>query len=140
MTKHRIWLPLAGIAASLWILGGTPVIAVEPAQALGVGKVGLVTLTEESRVGQLNLTPGAYFIQHRAAGNDHFLNFLQLTEEPPFGVKGGPSNAHPGEVKSRLEPLNRKVRETHVTFQAENGVRRITRIEIAGENVAYVIL
>jgi hypothetical protein len=43
-----------------------------------------------------------------------------------------------GEVECKLEPLNAKVKRTQVVFAEEHGAKRITRIEIRGENVAHL--
>jgi len=42
------------------------------------------------------------------------------------------------EIKCKMEPLNQKATQTTVSFSEEGGARRVTRIEIAGENVAHV--
>lgn len=49
------------------------------------------------------------------------------------------SKAHSGEVKCRLEPMSAMASQTAVTVSTQGGVRRITRIEIQGENVANVL-
>lgn len=48
----------------------------------------------------------------------------------------GPTTSQ--EIKCKIEPLNQKVQQTAVTISTEGGVRRVTRIEVAGENVAHV--
>jgi hypothetical protein len=103
-------------------------------QVIKVGKKGEIMFSAETQVGDLTLKPGHYQMQHRVAGSDHMIHFTELK-----GMHNGPTGeAHPGEVKCRLEPMSARAKETAVSVNAEGGVRRITRIEIEGENVAHV--
>ena len=42
------------------------------------------------------------------------------------------------EIKCTVEPLSQKVKQTAVYIDNASGTRRVTRIEVAGENVAHV--
>lgn len=109
-------------------------------QALKVGKKGEITFSEETRAGDVTLKPGRYTIQHRVEGEDHFIHFTQVTERVPgYAIGGGVPVAHPGEVKCRLEPLQTKAPRTTVYTNTDGGVRRITKIIVAGENVAHLL-
>jgi hypothetical protein len=114
--------------------------AAQHEHTLKVGKKGEVTFDKETRVGDLTLKPGRYFFQHRVEGEDHFVHFTQVTEEHPYGGAGGGGVpiAHPGEVKCKVEPLSKKVEATTPELVTEGGVNRVTRVEVAGENVAHV--
>lgn len=76
------------------------------------------------------LRPGRYTFQHRVEGEGHFVHFTEL---------GGTAKAHPGEVSCRLEPLGAKAKRTAVYTSTEGGITRITKIVVAGENVAHLL-
>ena len=97
-------------------------------QQLKVGKTGEITFSQETKIGDVVLPPGDYRFAHRTSGDDHFVRFTQ--------VKGKAREF--GEIKCQIEPLQEKVSHTAVTTTNEGGMRRITRIEVAGENVAHV--
>ena len=105
-------------------------------QIVKVGKNVEVTLAKETRVGDVTLKPGRYKLQHRVDGEDHFVHFTEWTATT-YGGSGTPKT-HPGEVKCRLEPLKEKVKQTAVFMVAEDGVQRISKVLVAGENVAHV--
>jgi hypothetical protein len=126
------------VAATVVLI--TTVAAAADQKVIKVGKKGEVMLSQETQVGDLTLKPGHYQMQHRVDGEDHMIHFTELK-----GIHRNPSyesaptgTVHPGEVKCRLEPMNAKASQTAVTMSTEGGTRRITRIEIAGENVAHV--
>jgi hypothetical protein len=97
-------------------------------QQLKIGKKGEVTFSQPTKVGEVLLPAGSYRFLHRVSGNDHFVQFTQ-------------TNSRSGdfsEVKCRIELLPKKVSQTATYITTEDGVRRITRIEVAGENVAHI--
>ena len=97
-------------------------------QQIKVGKTGDMRFDEETRVGDLVLPPGEYRFVHRVAGEDHFVQFVRAGKSTQLGG-----------VKCQLEPLAKKASRTAVFATEEGGgARRITRIEVAGENVAHV--
>lgn len=109
-------------------------------QALKVGKTGEVDFATETKVGNLTLKPGKYQFQHRVEGSDHFVHFTQVTKVNPSNqIGGGVPKAHPGEVKCKMEPLNKKLTRTTIYSQKENGFSRVTRMEVRGENVAHLL-
>ncbi|MEW5976325.1 MAG: hypothetical protein AB1898_11035 [Acidobacteriota bacterium] len=109
-------------------------------QALKLGKTGAIEFTDETRVGSLTLKPGKYQFQHRVEGSDHFVHFTQVTKPlPSSGSGGGVPKAHPGEVKCKVEPLNKKISQTTVYSKKEDGFRRVTRLEVRGENAAHLL-
>ncbi len=74
-----------------------------------------------------------------AEGADHFVHFTELTKDLPYRPgSGGTPKAHPGEAKCKLEPLGKKATQTKVYSTKEDGTYRVTRVEVAGENVAHL--
>jgi len=97
-------------------------------QQLKIGKKGEVTFSQPTKVGEVLLPAGSYRFLHRVAGNDHFVQFTQTNSR----------SRDFGEVRCRIELLPKKVSQTATYITTEDGVRRITRIEVAGENVAHI--
>lgn len=131
------------LVLQLW--GGAVVLAQETAHQMKVGKRDDVTLTSVTKVGNLTLQPGHYILQHRVSHGEHavhFVNFIPYGGEPGHGRTYYPSGpigiSHTGEQECKLEPLMAKVEQTRVYLVDEDGAKRITRIEIKGENVAHV--
>lgn len=116
-----------------------------------VGDKGEVTFTTETRIADITLKPGRYYIDHRVEGTvrprrvvAHYMHFTEMTPEARQRRQGARNAigesavAHPGEIECRLEVLTKTASKTTIVTTEENGVPRITRIEIAGENVAHV--
>lgn len=108
---------------------------------LKVGKRGEITLTKPTKVDGIVLQPDAYVIQHRVSGSEHFVRFVELKQveaQPPADLPYTYTEADKaGEVNCRIEPVE-TVQETTAYVVTENGVPRITKVEIKGENVAHV--
>lgn len=122
----------------LILLAGTLAVAGE-SNSIKVGKKGDIMLSKETKVGELTLKPGHYQIQHRVVGTDHMIHFTELKGmDNPYYQTGPTGAAHPGEIKCRLQPMATKASRTVVYAQDEGGIRRITKVEIKGENVAHV--
>ena len=119
--------------AALPILTSRFAMAQEKEQVIKVGKNGNITLSQETMVGDVKLPAGDYQVKHRVEGSDHMIHFKQL-----YSQRTGAVIAHPGDIKCKLEPLNQKVAQTAVFLNKEDGMMRITRIEIGGENVAHL--
>jgi hypothetical protein len=133
---RRSWLSVI-LVVSVASLMFVNVSAVADQQVIKVGKKGEVMFDQETKIGDLTLKPGHYQIQHRVEGSNHMVHFTEFKGQ--FQSWSGPSGlAHPGEVKCSLEALQAKASQTQVTLNTADGERRITRIEIAGENVAHV--
>ena len=112
-------------------------------QALKVGKKGDVEFRVQTVVGELKLNPGRYQLQHRVDGNAHFVHFTEISKGlPPGHARVGYGRdapiAHPGEVQCRLEPLDKKASKTTIYMVQEGEAGRLTRVLVAGENVAHV--
>lgn len=97
-------------------------------QQLKIGKKGEVSFSQPTKVGEVLLPAGSYRFVHRVTGDDHFVQFTQTS----------PGSRDFGEVKCQIETLSKKASQTAITTRDEDGVPRITRIEVAGENVAHV--
>jgi hypothetical protein len=131
-------MSLLAIVATTLFFAAALTVAAQNEQVLKVGKKGDVSFDAETKVGDLTLKPGRYFVQHRVVGSDHFVHFTEVTKEHPYARSGGGMpKAHPGEVKCRLEPLTAKASETAVYWTKEDGAVRVTKIVIRGENVAH---
>jgi hypothetical protein len=138
MTKNCFVKSTLITAATVLSFMVTAAIAQEHEHAMKVGKTGDITFSEETKVGDLTLKPGRYQFQHRVEGSDHFVNFTEWTKPNKYTLRSGSPKAHVGEVKCRLEPLQKKASETRIYVVQEDGVRRMSKVEIAGENVAHV--
>ena len=110
-----------------------------------------VTFTKETRIGDVTLKLGRYYIDHRVEGTlrprrveAHYIHFTEITPEvnqrrqAARNALKGSAVAHPGDIECALEALTKPASKTTVVTTEENGVPRITRIEIAGENVAHI--
>ncbi len=149
-TNRVLALTSSALAGLLWAAGPTAIAqhqhsqpAPPPPQAsaaapkekeLKVGKRGDVTFSVETIVGDVRLKPGRYQLQHRVEGSDHFVRFTELRSNPNMESA---AQAHPGEVKCRMEPLDKKVSTTRVYLVHEGAAERVQRVLIAGENVAH---
>jgi len=135
------------LAALGYLLLWTVTAAAAPPQkehALKVGKKGEITLTQQTKVGNVVLQPDTYVIQHRVSGGDHFVRFVELKQ-----VEAQPANAETapytyteedkaGELSCRLEPAAGPIRETTAYTVTKNGVAQITKVAIKGEDVFHV--
>lgn len=135
MKNRWVVLALAIVVSGLILIGAAYATAQETShhgmpmgQQLKVGKTGEITFSQETRIGDVVLPPGAYRFAHRASGDDHFVKFME--------TKGKARDF--GEIKCQIEPLTGKVSRTAISMTDEGGTRRITRIEVRGENVAHV--
>jgi hypothetical protein len=131
------------LVLQLW--GGAGVLAQETPHQMKVGKRDDITLTSVTRLGSLTLRPGHYILQHRVSHGEHamhFVKFIPYGGEPGHGRTYYPSGpmgiSHTGEQMCKLEPLTATAEQTRVFFADENGGKRITKIEIKGENVAHI--
>lgn len=132
----RMWSSVAAVIIAVGMVGvatGTE----HKGQALSIGKTGEFTLTAKTKIGGVALKPGKYLVRHRVEGTRHRIHFSWL--------KGASNPAAlvqvvewPVEVACRVEPLEAKASSTALFLNYENGVPRITRIEIRGERVAHV--
>jgi hypothetical protein len=111
------------------VLACAPASVAQDDQVMKIGKKGQVTFATEVKVGEVTLKPGQYTVQCRRDGSDHVMRFT------PARARG---SAETAEVKCGKEILPRKVSAGSVRTHRDGDVVRLTRIEIAGENVAHV--
>lgn len=127
----------AFLILQLWVVG----FAQASTDHTTVGKTDDITLSWMTKVGNLTLHPGHYILEYKSSHGAHAIRFVSFTPYPWSG-RGrnyyGSKRTRLGEVECKLEPLNAKIRKTQVFFADENGVKRISRIEIRGENVAHL--
>lgn len=137
----RLAVVFASVAALLMVTSGF-VMAQEKEQILKIGKKGDIHFSEPTTVGDIVLKPGHYQLQHRVANGEHYIDFTELKHvgqrNEHYASLGVIDAAHPGGAKCKLEALNQKITRTAVFLNREDGTRRITRIEISGENVAHL--
>ena len=128
---------LASIVLQLWVAG----FAQASTSQTKVGKTDDITLSSITKVGTLTLQPGHYILRHKASLGSHAMHFVSFT---PYSGGGkvrtyyGSYRSDVGAVECKVEPLNAKVKKTQAFFAEENGMKRISKIEIKGENVAHL--
>ena len=135
----RSWTLMLALAVGILVTNAVPSAAVKYDHSLIVGKKGETTLTQDTRVGKLTLRPGRYTFQFQTVDKDYFLHVTEVAEQDAYygSDSGGAVKAHLGDVKCRLDPLGKKVQNTAVYVDSGGGIHRITRIELAGGNVAH---
>lgn len=109
-------------------------------QVIKIGKKGDIVFSKETQVGDVTLKAGHYQFQHREADGQHFVKFTELQMpqgKHQSGTLLGAKEA--AEIKCTVEPLSKKVTQTSLIIDTAGGVNRITRIEVAGENVAHIL-
>ena len=125
----------------LWTMASA-VASTQKEQVVKVGKRGEITLTKPTKVDGIVLQPDTYVIQHRTSGGNHFVRFVELKQ-----VEAQPVTELPytyteadkaGEIPCRVDPATEIVKETTAYIVTENGVPRITKVAIKGENVVHV--
>lgn len=107
-------------------------------QTLKVGKTDDVDFSVQTVVGERKFKPGRYQIQHRVEGDAHFVHFTEVSKGLPSGAGAGEPIAHAGEVQCRVELLDKKASKTTVYAVQEGEAKRVTKVLIAGENVAHI--
>jgi hypothetical protein len=148
--KGSTWI---AVVAGLLLAGGALTAAQHEHKTteLAVGQKGDVTFTAETTIAGITLKPGRYYIEHRVEGTvqprrvaGHYIHFTEMTPKEHQKRQAARDAiveyavAHPGEIQCEVQALGKKASKTTVFTTTENGIRRITRIEIAGEDVAHI--
>jgi hypothetical protein len=94
------------------------------------GKKAQIELTKAVQVGDVTLPAGRYVFQHVVSAGQHIAMFVG---------PAGTGKETTTKVKCTNEPLKQKLTQTSVTVENVGGVDKVTRIEIAGEDVAHVL-
>ncbi len=115
------------IACAVALLLASPAFANE--SVMTDGKVGTITLAEDAKVGELALTAGDYRVQHRVDGEKHVMHFSP-TKDLATDLTA--------EVECDMDANRKKWRKTQVWLANEGSGKRVTRIMLKGEKVAYV--
>ncbi len=135
--QERFLIVVILLLVSLGGLSDVSAFAADRKQEVKVGKQGDITFQVETRVGTFTLKPGRYFIRHRVAGDDHFIQFTEVSKRQGRDAGGFPVSP-PVEVKCRLLPTEKKVRGTNIIYaNSDAGVRQIETVLVSGENVAH---
>lgn len=138
-------LLFAGLCSLLLWTVTTTAAPGQNVHALKVGKKGEITLTQETKVGDIVLQPDTYVVQHRVSGGEHFVRFVELkqVEARQTPRRGGnytyTEQDKIGELKCRVEPAPGPIKETTAYMVTQGGVRRITKVAIKGEGVVHVL-
>ena len=115
------------ITASAWAKGG---------ETTRVGKTATISFDRETPVGDVVFQPGDYTVRHRAIGANQFMVFQRTVENPYSGDYEDVGK--PQRVECRMEPLSTKVSDTTAVLEPEGSLEKLTKIEIAGENVEHL--
>ncbi|MBL8168349.1 MAG: hypothetical protein JNJ50_09360 [Acidobacteria bacterium] len=93
-----------------------------------VGKKGEMKLSSPLRVGETLLKPGQYLFKHTMEGDDHVVAFTTTTGNEV------------ARVKCKLEPLDKKAKETAIhTSPGSGGERILTAVQVQGENAKHIL-
>jgi hypothetical protein len=133
---------MIGIALGCLLLSmATAAVASEHDDSLKVGKKGEFTLTRPTEAGGKVLQPGTYVVEHRMAGDSHFVRFTELKQVENSKGEQRFTYTEPSddEVRCNLETPSTTAKETTVTIRTEGGGDRITKVSIKGENVVHEI-
>ena len=80
------------------------------------------------RVGETLLKPGQYLFKHTMEGDDHVVAFTTTTGNEV------------ARVKCKLEPLDKKAKETAIhTSPGSGGERILTAVQVQGENAKHIL-
>ena len=104
---------------------------------LHVGKKGEIKLTKPTKVADKVLKPNTYVVQHRNAGDQHFVRFLELSKVSNDGRFTYTEENNAGEIPCKIEPAAKATRTTVYT-ETEDGVPRITKVAIKGEDAVHI--
>ena len=137
MRSIRFWLPWS-TAIALLLFTAAYSLGQENGPLLKVGKKAQIILHTDAQVGRLTLNPGRYLVEHRMHDSGHFMHFSRLKGSRFSNLGATRSARYLGPVKCDLQPLGAKVRQTAVHTHLENGVYRVTRVEIKGETAAHL--
>ena len=137
--RKRVWVlidfPPYRLALSLlvvWVLTLLGVVKVNGDPAARPGKKGQVTFHSDVRVSDLALKAGQYTVQRRPDDSGWVVRFMERTGPTGLFTR---TTLDRGETRCQVEALPAKARSTTVYLREEGEGLRVTRIEIAGENI-----
>ena len=130
MTRNNRFMLACLTATALFLLFPTMGVAGAKDGSMKVNKTGTVNYKAMHKVGNSTLQPGVYTVAHRVRDSgDHYVHFTPRD-------KSGQQVAEP--VQCELELAGKKVLKTRTNTVTENGVRKILRLRIQGNNAAFV--
>lgn len=138
MRSKGNWLLAFAAVAGMLALAGVSFSATDEEKAQKPSKKVDITIRQPVKVGDLNLEPGRYMIQHFYEEGGHYMHFTELAPESPHATGNVGSRKYVGKAKCTLEPLATKATQTAVYFNEKGGVQRLEKIEVAGESEAHV--
>jgi hypothetical protein len=104
---------------------------------LKAGKEGKFTLSQQAQVAGITLQPGTpYVIQHQVIDGVHYVRFEAGFTGNNETVRLSPTDV--GVIKCTVEPLSQKAQETRIFTEKRSDGLHITRVEVAGEDVALI--
>ena len=115
------------ITSSAWAKGG---------EAIRVGRTATITFDHETLVGNVMFQPGDYAVRHRAVGANQFMVFQRT--ETNYVTSDTEDVGKPQRVECRMEPLSAKVSDSTFSIVPDGKLEKLTKIEIAGENVEHL--
>jgi hypothetical protein len=122
--------------AFMWI-GTLALAGQDTSRILKAGKEGKFTLDEKTQVGDVTLQSGTpYVIQHRVIDGVHYVRFQEAFTGNTETVQLKPTDL--GVMKCTVEPLSKKAGETRIFTEKRSDGLHITKVEVAGEDVAHV--
>ena len=105
---------------------------------LPVNKMGMVRLSEKTRVGAVVLPAGMYHVQHVVEGSDHVIVFKPVTMPAGFKEYQMTEGREVVRVKCHVSPVDRSVNNTKIKLSRNaSGEQVIEEIQIAGEKVKH---
>ena len=116
--------------AVLLLLSPTLSIADGEQESMKVDKAVTVVYKAPVKVGDMTLQPGKYKVKHRAnSSGEHYVSFTPKD-------RSGPEVMTP--VQCELEPAGKTISKTRTNWVMEDGIRRIVKLRVAGNNAAFV--
>ena len=112
---------------------------------VSVGKKGDVELLAQTRVGSTVLKPGHYRFQHESVDGQHYLVVRAQSSAQLRGGQhyAGATKDEVARVPCRMvaaRPDGREISETALhTMKDEDGIARVTQINIGGETEGHII-
>ena len=103
-----------------------------------VGKMGHITLSQETKVGDTVLAPGYYEIRHKHSATSHYMEFTLVTEnDQNSDVQSIYDWQVVAKVPCTMESLSTPVARTAAKVSG-GPVALLSSLEIRGENVEHL--
>lgn len=103
-----------------------------------LGKGATISVSDTTSMGGLVLKPGIYSVRYEWDGNQHYMELTRTSAMEPGEPYSQYSAQRVGKVKCELEPAGDRIKDTAVVIDNSNGERRVSKLEVRGENVVHV--